>query len=215
MPAFRGRRSSRQPLMSSDRSGSCSFKAMSADTGVCGLASGIVAGDRGWLFPSLPAAAASLAGHFGPAAWADLSVSIEEGGRESTWGVRSEEHHTAVNDCVLGAKCARETGNAGAGWPGALRGRRSSLPVVNLGRVYKRPKRERCPQRRGEGAAAGPAWPLRSLVAGNSPGSVARNQTVLRSERSGGEMKARGRCACVLGRGARPRSQGGSARVPP
>lgn len=112
--------------MSSDRSGSCSFKAMSADTGVCGLASGIVAGDRSWLPPSLPAAAAFLAGHLGPVAWADLSVPIEEGGRESAWGVRSEEHHTAVNDRVLGAERARETGNMGAGWPGALRGRRSS-----------------------------------------------------------------------------------------
>ena len=155
--------------MSSDRSGSCSFKVVSADTGVCGLASRIVTGDRGWLPPSLPAAMASLAGHFGPAAWADLSVPTEEGGHEKAWGVRSEEHHTAVHDRVLSVKRARETGNTGAGWPGALRGEaviscmfpdRPTLPVVSVGSCLTRPKHESYPQgRKGKGPPLAPPQP--------------------------------------------------------
>ena len=55
----------------------------------------------------------------------------------------------------------------------------SAFPIVNLGHVYKRPKRESYPQGRREGAAAGPSWPLRSLVAGNSPVGFPSNRPFL------------------------------------
>ena len=153
----------------------------------CGLASGILAGDRGWLPPSLPAAAASPGWSLRPAAWADLRVPTEGSGHEKARGVCSEEHHTAISRRVLAIERTHEAGNKlracersqsclEAGRAGALWGhlqRRgslgvtsfmfsegSALPIVSLGHIYKSPKCESHPKgRKGKGSVLAPPQP--------------------------------------------------------